>query len=238
MTHAPPPPPATWLARRAWLEEYFDRTAADAWTALTSDRTVSGVRARVRAGRERMRGTLADWLPADLHGTRILDAGCGAGQLTADLAARGATVVAVDLARTLVDVAAERLPAALRPRVTFVAGDFLSPALGDFDYVVAMDSLIHYDLAEVVVALGRLAPRTRRAMLVTRVPRTAVLGSLLAMGRLFPRRDRSPRVAPVRPAAWDAAVARALPFWNAPRRAAVRSGFYASDAVELVRCDA
>lgn len=231
-------PPATYLERRAWLEEYFDRTAAEAWAALTSDAEVSGVRARVRAGRERMRGTLADRLPTDLAGARILDAGCGTGQLTTDLAARGATVVAVDLSRTLVDLARERLPAALRPQVTFVAGDMLSAALGNFDYVVAMDSLIHYRLAETVVALGRLAPRTGRAMLVTRIPRTPVLGTLLSVGRLFPRRDRSPRVEPVRPADWNAAVARALPFWKVAREHRISAGFYTSEAVEVVRCDA
>jgi magnesium-protoporphyrin O-methyltransferase len=233
-----PPPPSTYLERRAWLEEYFDRTAADAWAALTSDAEVSGVRARVRAGRERTRATLADWLPADLAGARILDAGCGTGQLTTDLAARGATVVAVDLSRTLVDLARERLPAPLRPQVTFVAGDMLSAALGDFDFVVAMDSLIHYRLAETVVALGRLAPRTSTAMLVTRIPRTPVLGTLLGLGRLFPQRDRSPRVEPVRPAAWNLAVARALPFWEVGREYRISAGFYTSEAVELVRCDA
>jgi magnesium-protoporphyrin O-methyltransferase len=142
-----PTPPATYLERRAWLEEYFDRTAADAWAALTSDAEVSGVRARVRAGRERMRATLADWLPTDLAGARVLDAGCGPGQLTTDLAARGATVVAVDLSRTLVELARERLPAALRPQVTFRGRRHArSAALGEFDYVVAMDSLIHYRL--------------------------------------------------------------------------------------------
>ena len=233
-----PTPPATYLERRAWLEEYFDRTAADAWAALTSDAEVSGVRARVRAGRERMSATLEDWLPTDLAGARVLDAGCGPGQLTTDLAARGATVVAVDLSRTLVELARERLPVALRPQVTFVAGDMLSAALGDFDYVVAMDSLIHYRLAETVVALGRLAPRTRTAMLVTRIPRTPVLGTLLGVGRLFPRRDRSPSVEPVRPAAWNAAVARALPFWQVNREHRISAGFYTSEAVELVRCDA
>ncbi len=236
---APSVPPASpYLRRRAWLQEYFDRTAADAWAALTSEAEVSGVRARVRAGRERMRQTLSSWLPADLHGRRVLDAGCGTGQLAGDLAARGATVVAVDLSRTLTELAAERLDPALRERVTFVAGDMLSPALGDFDYVVAMDSLIHYRLAETLVAISRLAPRTRVAMLLTRVPRTPILGTMLTMGRLFPRSDRSPQVEPVRPARWNSGVTRALPFWRVAREQRVTGGFYTSEAVELVRCDA
>ena len=49
---------ASYLDRRARLESYFDRTAADAWAKLTSDAKVSGIRATVRAGRDAMRATL------------------------------------------------------------------------------------------------------------------------------------------------------------------------------------
>ncbi|MFO0074318.1 MAG: methyltransferase domain-containing protein, partial [Gemmatimonas sp.] len=93
--------------RRAWIGEYFDRTAADAWKALTSDAPVSRVRATVRAGRDRMRHTLLTWLPPDLHGKRVLDAGCGTGTASIELAQRGAEVVAIDLSPTLVQHAQE-----------------------------------------------------------------------------------------------------------------------------------
>ena len=59
-------PTTTYLARRAHLENYFDRTAVDAWAKMTSDAPLTGIRASVRAGRDRMRATLLDWLPADL----------------------------------------------------------------------------------------------------------------------------------------------------------------------------
>ena len=93
---------------RAWLHDYFDRRAAGAWEILTSDRQVSGVRATVRAGRDRMRHLLVDWLPTNLSGTRVLDAGCGTGAAAIELARRGAEVVAVDLSPTLVQVAKQR----------------------------------------------------------------------------------------------------------------------------------
>ena len=64
----------SYLQRRERIEHYFDRTAADAWARLTSSAPVSGIRATVRAGRDRMRSTLLDWLPADLRGRRLLDA--------------------------------------------------------------------------------------------------------------------------------------------------------------------
>src|SRR3954447_16356615 len=72
-------PTATYATRRGELLQYFDRTAVDAWKRLTSDAPVNSIRATVRAGREDMRNTLLSWLPDDLRGKRILDAGCGTG---------------------------------------------------------------------------------------------------------------------------------------------------------------
>ena len=54
---------ATYATRRSELETYFDRTAVEAWSRLTSDAPVSRIRATVRAGRDRMRNTLLSWLP-------------------------------------------------------------------------------------------------------------------------------------------------------------------------------
>ena len=59
---------ASYQQRRSQLEEYFDRTAADAWARITSDGPVSRIRATVRAGRDRMRTTLLSYLPDDLRG--------------------------------------------------------------------------------------------------------------------------------------------------------------------------
>ena len=63
----------SYLERRGEIETYFDRTAAAAWSRLTSDAPVSGIRATVRAGRDRMRATLLGFLPQDLRGMRLLD---------------------------------------------------------------------------------------------------------------------------------------------------------------------
>ena len=76
--------------RRQQIEHYFDRTAADVWARLTSDEPVSGIRETVRAGREEMRNTLLSWLPEDLSGRQVLDAGCGTGVISIELAKRGA----------------------------------------------------------------------------------------------------------------------------------------------------
>jgi magnesium-protoporphyrin O-methyltransferase len=185
-----------------------------------------------------MRRTLLDWLPADLDGTRVLDAGCGTGALACDLARRGATVHAVELAPTLLEVAAERVPADLAARAPiFRVGDMLDPALGSFDYVLAMDSLIHYDADDLLDAIARLAERTRYAVLLTFAPRTVPLVLLHACGRRFPRADRAPAIAPIAERALRARLDGEPRFvgWRVGRTRRVTTGFYTSQALELVR---
>jgi magnesium-protoporphyrin O-methyltransferase len=219
----------------ARVETYFDKTATRAWERLTSDAPVSRIRETVRAGRDRMRAQILSRLPADLTGLRVLDAGCGAGQMTMELAARGADVVAVDISPALVDIARSRLPRGLRSRVSFHAGDMLDDGLGTVDHVVAMDSLIYYSRADIVRALAALAARTRGKSVFTVAPRTPLLMAMWQAGKLFPRADRSPTMVPHAPAS----LAQALREASTPGRLValdrVHSGFYISQAMELAR---
>lgn len=220
----------TYLARRAQLETYFDRTAVQAWARLTSDAPVSGIRATVRAGRDRMRATLLSWLPDDLHGRRILDAGCGTGALAVVAAERGAEVVAIDLSPTLVGLARERAPKHLP--ISFRVGDMADPALGRFDHVVGMDSLIHYRATDMARAVEGLAARAERSMLFTFAPRTALLSVMHATGKLFPRGDRAPAIEPVSPARIGGLLAASG--LRLGRTERVSGGFYISQALEVL----
>lgn len=230
-------PSSTYFARRSRLGEYFDKTAMEAWARLTTDAPVSRIRATVRAGRERMRQTLLDWLPGDLSGVRMLDAGCGTGALAVAAAQRGAHVVAVDLSPSLVALAQERAPASFQDggAIDFRVGDFIEPALGRFDYVIAMDSLIHYTGKDIARAVARLAARTDRAILMTFAPRTPALSAMHAIGKVFPRSDRAPAIEPVS----HARLMRLLggepdcAGWHPGRTARIASGFYTSQALEL-----
>lgn len=229
---------ATYQHRRGEIEHYFDRTAAQTWARLTSDAPVGRIRATVRAGRDRMRATLLSWLPDDLSGRRILDAGCGTGALAIEAARRGADVVAIDLSPTLVALAQERLPESLGGgSVLLCSGDMLDPALGEFDHVVAMDSLIHYRAHDVVAALSRLAVRTRHSIVFTAAPRTPATMAMLTMGKWFPRSDRSPAIEPIAPAELRRLMVAdaTLSHWHTGRYENIAAGFYKSQAMEWKR---
>ncbi len=232
----------TYQHRRGKIEAYFDRTAVQAWTRLTSDAPLGRIRTSVRAGRDRMRETLLGWLPADLRGLRLLDAGCGTGALAVEAARRGAEVLAIDLSPTLVQLARERLPSDLLAhpsggRIDFRSGDMLDAALGTFDHVVGMDSLIHYESADAVRVLAGLAERTRRSVLFTYAPSNPALMAFRAVGRLFPRSDRAPWIEPVAEKSLHRQLAAAprLQAWTPARTQRISSGFYTSQALEMVR---
>jgi len=224
-----------WTAQRDALQTYFDQTARRAWEDLTSDAKVSGIRATVRAGRERMRATLLSWLPADMRRSTLLDAGCGTGALAVAAARRGADVTAIDVAGGLVEVARDRAPSFLgHGSIDWRVGDMLDPALGVFDHVAAMDSLIHYNAEEITAAIDRLAGGTRHSIVFTFAPRTPLLTTMHTVGRVFPRGNRAPAIQPVTVDELRARLS-ALPDWRIGRTERIVSGFYTSQAMELVR---
>lgn len=227
--------PSEYDHRRETLATYFDSTARQAWIDLTSDAKVSGIRATVRAGRDAMRATLLDWLPADLRRTTLLDAGCGTGALAVAAACRGAEVTGIDVAAGLVEVARDRTPSFIgHGRIHWRSGDMLDPSLGTFAHVVAMDSLIHYQPDDLVDALGQLTQRTTGSILFTYIPRTRLLTAMQEVGKYFPKNDRSPAIVPVAEDDLHKRLSR-LAGWSIGRTQRISSGFYKSQALELVR---
>ena len=222
--------------RREELAAYFDSTARQAWIDLTSDAKVSGIRATVRAGRETMRSTLLNWLPVDLRRVRVLDAGCGTGALTLEAAYRGAEITGIDVAGGLVEVARERCPSFTgHGRIFWKSGDMLDPELGRFDHVVAMDSLIHYELDDLVDALAKLAERTEASIAFTFAPYSRMLGAMHKFGKVFPKSDSSPAIVPIAESDLRMHIAETIQGWDVARTRRVSSGFYTSQAMELVK---
>ena len=237
----PRPAPTTWDSHRERVQGHFTE-GAERWTRLTGNGPVSRIRATVRAGRLEMRNILHAWLPEDLSGARVLDAGCGPGVFSLELARRGARVVGVDLAGELIDearrrAAAEPLPEGA-PVPEFRTGDFLDVVEEGFDLVVAMDCFIHYPLPETLQALRTMKRHVGGAVLLTVAPWTPLLAAMHAVGRVFPHGNRAPGIVPVR----ERALKQGLAGPHGPgelrlgRTAVVHKGFYISRAVELLPC--
>ncbi|MFW5655439.1 MAG: magnesium protoporphyrin IX methyltransferase [Roseicyclus sp.] len=222
----------TYGATRDRVEHYFDRHATQTWERLTSDAPVSGIRQTVREGRDRMREIMLSRLPEDLHGHRVLDAGCGTGAMSQKLAERGAEVVAIDISPQLVGIARARMPEALQHRIDFRAGDMLAEDLGTFEHVVAMDSMIYYTADDLGQALAGLGRRVSGSIVFTVAPRTPFLMAFFAAGKLFPRSDRSPTMVPHAPRRIARKVAAHGATGSLTEIERVSRGFYISTCLE------
>ena len=220
----------TYLAKRARLENYFNEVSSDAWDKLTSNEPVSFVRQLVREGRQKMLLAILEKLPQDLKGTRILDAGCGTGVLSRMLDERGAEVVGVDISDKLIEVAKNRSRS--NSKIEYFSGDMNEESFGNFDYIIAMDSLIHYSTDDVISSLVDFSKRANISVLFTIIPSTFVLRTKLHLGKLFPKSERSPEVVPI---GWRQVRKLEAHELNASleKIKRIKSFFYVSEAWEL-----
>ena len=220
----------TYLAKRASLENYFNEVSSDAWDKLTSNEPVSFVRQLVREGRQKMLLAILDKLPQDLKGTRILDAGCGTGILSRMLDERGAEVVGVDISDKLVELAKNRSRS--HRKIEYFSGDMNEHSFGNFDYIIAMDSLIHYSTEDVISSIADFSSRANNSVLFTVIPSTFFLNSKLLLGKFFPKSERSPEVVPIEWGQLEQLEALKI---NASltKIKRIKSFFYVSEAWEL-----
>jgi ubiquinone/menaquinone biosynthesis C-methylase UbiE len=138
-------------------------------------------------GSRRLRQSLVEALDVR-PGHRILELGCGTGQVTARLLAAGADVIAVDALPAMLDRARTRAPGA-----RFVEGDVIQADVGDgFDRVVLSFVLHNFDGRGRVRVLRRaelaLAPGGRIGVLDWALPTGRVRAGLWRwfLGRLEP----------------------------------------------------
>ena len=172
---------------------------------------------------------ILDKLPQDLKGTRILDAGCGTGVLSRMLDERGAEVVGVDISDNLVDVAKNRSRS--HRNIEYFSGDMKEQSFGNFDYIIAMDSLIHYSTEDVISSIADFSSRANNSVLFTVIPSTFFLNSKLLLGKFFPKSERSPEVVPIE---WgQLEQLEDLKINNLSKIKRIKSFFYVSEAWEL-----
>ncbi|NCV19738.1 MAG: methyltransferase domain-containing protein, partial [Rhodobacterales bacterium] len=105
-------------------------------------------------------------------------------------------VTAIDISPSLIEIAQRRVPASLHNQIEFVAGDMNNTALGSFDYVLAMDSLIYYRRNDLRALLLELSSRVSESIYFTLAPKTMLLMLMWYIGKLAPKGDRSPVMVP------------------------------------------
>ena len=226
--------------KRHQIAQYFDKTAVKAWERLTSnDESLSFIRESVREGRESMQSHILERIGENLSGKSVLDAGCGTGNLAMDLAARNASVVAVDISPSLIKIARERFSrnneCKHNGEIKFVWGDMSDPSFGDFDHIVLMDSTIHYKPSNAIGLVNELSKRATESIIFTFVPLTPLLAVKFALGKFFPKGDRAPAIEPSSEDAVCTLISKNLHGWEIWGMKRVSTYFYASQAVELRR---
>ena len=226
--------------KRHQIAQYFDKTAVKAWERLTSkDESLSFIRESVREGRESMQRHILERIGENLSGKSVLDAGCGTGNLAMNLAARNASVVAVDISPSLIKIARERFSrnneCKHNGEVKFVWGDMLDPSFGDFDHIVLMDSTIHYTSSNAIALVNELCKRATESIIFTFVPLTPLLAIKFALGKFFPKGERAPSIEPSSEDAIRNLISQNLHGWEISGMKRVSTYFYASQAVELRR---
>jgi magnesium-protoporphyrin O-methyltransferase len=158
-----------------------------------------------------------------------------------EAARRGAEVTATDLSVTLVNLAQQRLATdggQVRPgSIEFRVCDMLDAQLGQYDWVVAMDSLIHYPAPDMTDMIASLATRAKRGIVFTFAPRTPLLTVMHAVGKAFPRGNRAPAIEPIAEDSLRERLSKhaSLGGFAVRRTDRIDSSFYISQAMEIVR---
>ncbi|MCX7933339.1 MAG: class I SAM-dependent methyltransferase, partial [Rhodovarius sp.] len=194
-----------WLDRLAWMRERRAASGSQAQPIHRPLRDPAGGEPSARVVHRLMREGIS--LPP---APRVLDAGCGYGATMLDLAPElggewlGITLSAVQVRRGQAEAAARGLTG----RVRLQLGSYDDPPPGPFDWIYAIESLIHSpDPAATLRALARVLAPGGVLTVVDDMPEDGLTAEQAARLAVFKRCWRCP-VAPTA-AGWRAAMAEA-----------------------------
>ena len=165
------------------LLEYFDGIGFERWSAIYGEAALSPIRRSIRTGHMRMLHTATAWLTEQQPTGHVLDAGCGVGLFSVDMARRGYQVTAVDIAPRMVAATALAADAAgVAGQVTLGVGD-VGSIRGRFDAVACFDVLVHYPQPAFITLCRHLARLTDGQLLMTYAPYNRLFAALLQLDR-------------------------------------------------------
>ncbi len=213
--------------RKAALREYFGPAGFERWKIIYGDGPVSFIRRTVREGHAAVVGQAMEWIGPQ-SALRVLDAGCGPGVVSLQLARQGHTVKGYDLSEQMVEAARQSLtqePVEVRERVEFNCSDLETLAdQAKFDLAICLDVLIYYPEEELTRMLSRLKTLSPDRLIFTYAPASLLLRGMHWLGKKFPRRQRATRLEII----GEKAVKRALAAngWHLARQRHFNKGFY------------
>jgi magnesium-protoporphyrin O-methyltransferase len=186
---------------KARLRQYFDGVGFARWSAIYGQAELSPIRRSIRTGHNQMLAQAIAWLaefPSSTEQPSALDAGCGTGLFSLELARRGYQVIAADLAPQMARATADAVAAAgLSEQVNCQVAD-LETLSGCYDLVACFDVLIHYPPAPFVPMLRHLASLSRANLLFTYAPHSPFLAAIHPIGGFFPQSQRRTTIAMIR----------------------------------------
>ncbi len=174
------------------LQSYFNGVGYERWAAIYGEHEVSAIRKTVRDGHALMMSQAENWLishnlPKD---ARILDAGCGTGLFSIELAKKGFNIISVDIAEQMVEKAKiEAEKARVLDRIEFGVSD-LESIQGSYDAIVCFDVLIHYPPKGFKTMCSKLASMSNGPFIFTYAPYNSFLAFKMWIGEFFPKNDR------------------------------------------------
>lgn len=146
--------------RQQHEREVYDARAAELDSAITDDELRVDASSPPYPNREHVR--FLDFMFAqagELAGKRVLEVGCGTGNLSTYMALRGARTVGVDVSAGMLELARRRARVnGVADRTTFLVQpvEDLDEPDGSFDVVIANQVLHHLDLPRAMPNIARL----------------------------------------------------------------------------------
>ena len=184
----------------ASVRDYFDKVGFERWQKIYGETDeVNKVQLDIREGHQKTVDKILDWLPENMDGMTVCDAGAGTGSLAIPLAHRGAGVSASDISASMIGEAETRYNQSIAAgaKAPAVAPKFealgLEECTGEYDVVSCIDVMIHYPDDRVAAMVGHLASLSKKKLIVSFAPKTLAYSILKRIGELFPGPSKATR---------------------------------------------
>ena len=184
----------------ASVRDYFDKVGFERWQKIYGETDeVNKVQLDIRQGHQKTVDKILDWLPENMDGMTVCDAGAGTGSLAIPLAHRGAGVSASDISASMIGEAETRYNQSIAAgaKAPAVAPKFealgLEECTGKYDVVSCIDVMIHYPDDRVAAMVGHLASLSKKKLIVSFAPKTLAYSILKRIGELFPGPSKATR---------------------------------------------